>query len=94
MEEDYVEAIIQLPNNIFYNTGISTYVWLLTNKKDWEHRDKIQLIDASQAFEKLRKNQGSRNCTIDPNAREMILRAHKNFTDEDIVEATTSATTA
>ena len=81
-----MEAIIQLPNNIFYNTGISTYVWLLTNKKDWEHRDKIQLIDASQAFEKLRKNQGSRNCTIDPKAREMILRAHKNFTDEEIVE--------
>ena len=86
VESDLVEAIIQLPNNIFYNTGISTYVWLLTNKKDWEHRDKIQLIDASQAFEKLRKNQGSRNCTIDPKAREMILRAHKNFTDEEIVE--------
>lgn len=86
VEEDYVEAIIQLPNNIFYNTGISTYVWILTNKKDWEHRDKIQLIDASQAFEKLRKNQGSRNCTIDPKAREMILRAHKNYTDEEIVD--------
>ena len=86
VESDLVEAIIQLPNNIFYNTGISTYVWLLTNKKDWEHRDKIQLIDASQAFEKLRKNQGSRNCTIDPKAREMILRAHHNFADEEIVE--------
>ena len=86
VEEDYVEAIIQLPNNIFYNTGISTYVWLLTNKKDWEHRDKIQLIDASQAFEKLRKNQGSRNCKIDDTAREMILRAHRNFIDEEIVE--------
>ena len=86
VEEDYVEAIIQLPNNIFYNTGISTYVWLLTNKKPWNHVDKIQLIDASQAFEKLRKNQGSRNCTIDPKAREMILRAHKNFADEEIVD--------
>lgn len=86
VESDLVEAIIQLPNNIFYNTGITTYVWLLSNKKDWEHRDKIQLIDASQAFEKLRKNQGSRNCTIDPKAREMILRAYRNFTDEEIVE--------
>ncbi len=86
VEEDLVEAIIQLPNNIFYNTGISTYVWLITNKKDWEHRDKIQLIDASQAFEKLRKNQGSRNCTIDPKAREMILMAHKNFTNEELVD--------
>ena len=86
VESDLVEAIVQLPTNIFYNTGISTYVWMLTNKKDWEHRDKIQLIDASQAFEKLRKNQGSRNCTIDPKAREMILRAHRNFTDEEIIE--------
>ena len=86
VESDLVEAIIQLPNNIFYNTGITTYVWVLTNKKPWDHVDKIQLIDASQAYEKLRKNQGSRNCTIDPKAREMILRAHKNFTDEEIVE--------
>ncbi len=82
VESDFVEAIIQLPNNIFYNTGISTYVWLLTNKKVWERKDKIQLIDASGAFEKLRKNQGSRNCTIDPKAQEMILKAHRNFTDE------------
>ena len=86
VESDLVEAIVQLPTNIFYNTGISTYVWILTNKKDWEHRDKIQLIDASQAFEKLRKNQGSRNCTIDPKAREMILRAHRNFTNEEFIE--------
>ena len=86
VESNLVEAIIQLPNNIFYNTGISTYVWLLTNKKSWDRVDKIQLIDASQAFEKLRKNQGSRNCTLDAQAREMILRAHRNFTDEEIVE--------
>lgn len=86
VESDLVEAIIQLPNNIFYNTGITTYVWVLTNKKSWDHVDKIQLIDASQAFEKLRKNQGSRNCTIDPKAREMILRAHRDFADEEIVE--------
>ena len=86
VESDLVEAIIQLPNNIFYNTGISTYVWLLTNKKQWDRVDKIQLIDASQAFEKLRKNQGSRNCKIDDTAREMIMEAHRNFTDEEIVK--------
>lgn len=86
VESDLVEAIIQLPNNIFYNTGITTYVWVLTNKKPWDRVDKIQLIDASQAFEKLRKNQGSRNCTIDDTARSMILKAHKNFVDEEIVE--------
>ena len=64
IENDLVEAIVQLPNNIFYNTGISTYVWLITNKKEERRRGKVQLIDASQAFNKLRKNQGSRNCTI------------------------------
>ena len=86
VESDLVEAIIQLPNNIFYNTGITTYVWVLTNKKPWDHVDKIQLIDASQAYEKLRKNQGSRNCKIDDTARGMILEAHRNFTDEEIVK--------
>lgn len=65
VENDLVEAIIQLPNNIFYNTGISTYCWILTNLKEERRRGKIQLIDASQAFDKLRKNQGDRNCTIE-----------------------------
>lgn len=66
LENDLVDAIIQLPNNIFYNTGISTYCWILTNNKAERRRDKVQLIDASQAYEKLRKNQGNRNCTIEP----------------------------
>ena len=64
IENDLVDAIVQLPNYIFYNTGISTYVWLITNKKEQRRKGKVQLIDASQAFHKLRKNQGSRNCTI------------------------------
>lgn len=64
IENDLVDAIVQLPNNIFYNTGISTYVWLITNKKEQRRKGKVQLIDASQAFHKLRKNQGDRNCTI------------------------------
>ena len=64
IENDLVDAIVQLPNNIFYNTGISTYVWLITNKKEPRRKGMVQLIDASQAFHKLRKNQGDRNCTI------------------------------
>ena len=79
VENDLVDAIIQLPNNIFYNTGITTYVWLLTNKKAEKRRGKIQLIDASQAFEKLRKNQGSRNCTITPDYQDAILKAYMDF---------------
>lgn len=79
IENDLVDAIVQLPNNIFYNTGISTYVWVLTNKKEEHRRGKVQLIDASRAYEKLRKNQGSRNCTITTTHAEMIIRAYNAF---------------
>ena len=79
LENDLVEAIVQLPNNIFYNTGITTYVWIITNKKEERRKGKIQLIDASQAFEKLRKNQGQRNCTIDAASRDRILAAYLAF---------------
>ncbi len=81
LENDLVEAIVQLPNNIFYNTGITTYVWIITNKKEERRKGKIQLIDASQAFEKLRKNQGQRNCMIDEKSRDMILAAYMAFDD-------------
>ena len=81
LENDLVEAIIQLPNNIFYNTGITTYVWIITNKKEDRRKGKIQLIDASQAFEKLRKNQGQRNCMIDESSRDRILAAYLAFDD-------------
>ena len=79
LENDLVEAIVQLPNNIFYNTGITTYVWIITNNKEERRKGKIQLIDASQAFEKLRKNQGQRNCTIDAASRDRILAAYMAF---------------
>ncbi len=82
LENDLVEAIIQLPNNIFYNTGITTYVWIITNKKEERRKGKIQLIDASQAFEKLRKNQGQRNCMIDESSRDRILSAYLAFNDD------------
>lgn len=83
IENDLVDAIIQLPNNIFYNTGITTYVWLLTNKKAANRKDKVQLIDASQAFEKLRKNQGSRNCTITAAYRDTILKTYMDFVEKE-----------
>jgi len=83
IENDLVDAIIQLPNNIFYNTGISTYVWVLTNKKQNARKGKVQLIDASQAYEKLRKNQGSRNCTISDQYRDAILKLYMDFAEQD-----------
>jgi len=64
IENDWLEAIIALPLNIFYNTGIATYIWVLTNRKA-EHREgKVQLIDASQWFQPLRRNMGKKNCAL------------------------------
>lgn len=83
VENDMVEAIIQLPNNIFYNTGISTYCWVLTNYKREERRGKVQLIDASQAAEPLRKNQGNRNCEITPKMRERIMQIYNEFSERE-----------
>ena len=92
LENDLVEAIIQLPNNIFYNTGITTYVWIITNKKEERRKGKIQLIDASQAFEKLRKNQGQRNCMIDESSRDRILAAYLAFdAGDDLATKNTEA---
>jgi len=64
VENDYLEAIIQLPNNLFYNTGITTYIWVLSNNKSVERRGKVQLINASAMFRKLRKNLGEKNCEL------------------------------
>lgn len=73
IESDYLEAIIQLPNNLFYNTGITTYVWVLSNHKAEKRKGKVQLIDASNLYQKLRKNLGEKNC---------------EFTDEHIHQIT------
>lgn len=62
IENDWLDAIIQLPNNLFYNTGITTYIWLLSNNKPSNRKGKVQLIDASQMYRKLKKNLGSKNC--------------------------------
>jgi len=64
IENDLLEAIIQLPNNIFYNTGITTYIWILSNKKSQKRKGKVQLIDASEMYQKLRKNFGNKNCEL------------------------------
>lgn len=66
IENDLLEAIIQLPNNLFYNTGITTYIWLLSNNKAAHRRGKVQLIDAGSLYRKLRKNLGNKNCEFAP----------------------------
>ncbi|GHD40757.1 type I restriction enzyme M protein [Marinobacter persicus] len=66
LENDLLDAIIQLPNNLFYNTGITTYIWLLSNNKPEHRRGKVQLIDANLLYRKLRKNLGNKNCEFSP----------------------------
>ena len=73
IENDWLEAIIQLPNNLFYNTGITTYIWLLSNNKQPERRGKVQLIDASELYRKLRKNLGAKNCELSPEHIDQIM---------------------
>jgi type I restriction enzyme M protein len=64
IENDWLEAIVALPLNMFYNTGIATYIWVLTNRKPEQRRGKVQLIDATQWFKPLRKNLGQKNCEL------------------------------
>ena len=74
IENDLVEAVIALPENMFYNTGIGTYIWVLSNKKEERRKGKIQLIDATAMKSPLRKNLGRKNCELTPDIREEILR--------------------
>jgi len=64
IENDWLEAIVALPLNMFYNTGIATYIWVLTNRKPEHRRGKVQLIDATQWYKPLRKNLGKKNCEL------------------------------
>ncbi|MCR9261209.1 MAG: type I restriction-modification system subunit M [Pseudomonadaceae bacterium] len=76
IENDMLEAIVQLPNNLFYNTGITTYIWLLNNNKPSSRKGKIQLIDANLLFKKLRKNLGEKNCEFTPKHIEEITQTY------------------
>lgn len=79
IENDLLDTIIQLPNNLFYNTGITTYIWLLTNAKPAERQGRVQLIDANLLYRKLRKNLGDKNCEFAPEHIEEIIAAYLNF---------------
>jgi len=78
IENDLLEAIVALPLNLFYNTGIATYIWVLSNKKPKHRKGRVQLIDATQWFKPLRKNLGKKNCELAP---EDIERISKTFLD-------------
>lgn len=81
IENDMLEAIIQLPENIFYNTGITTYIWLLSNNKPVHRRGKVQLIDASEMYEKLRKNLGNKNCKLNSGHIKEVTQAYLEMSE-------------
>ncbi|MEU6121861.1 class I SAM-dependent DNA methyltransferase [Streptomyces sp. NPDC047123] len=81
LENDLVDVIIALPTDIFFNTGISTYIWILDNAKRAERRGKVQLIDASDMWTRRRKSLGSKRREIDTAAREQIVKLYDSFTE-------------
>ncbi|MEZ7650002.1 MULTISPECIES: class I SAM-dependent DNA methyltransferase [Streptococcus] len=83
IEEDLIEAIIQLPENIFYNTPITTHIWILSNRKEEKRKGKIQLIDASSIKTSLRKNLGKKNCELSEENRQFILDEYLNFQESE-----------
>jgi type I restriction enzyme M protein len=83
IERDLVEAIIALPNNMFYNTGIGTFIWVLSNRKENRRKGKIQLIDATALKSPLRKNLGQKNCELTPELRNQIIKLYFDFEDNE-----------
>lgn len=84
IENDWLECIIALPKNIFYNTGIPTYVWIVSNRKAPHRKGKIQLINAVDLYVKLRKNLGDKNCELKQKHIEEITKLYLNFKESDI----------
>lgn len=84
IENDLVEAIIAVPENMFYNTGIGTFIWILSNKKEDRRKGKIQLIDATAMKSPLRKNMGKKNCEFTPEIRKEIVRLFLEMEESDV----------
>lgn len=84
IENDLVEAIIALPENMFYNTGIGTYIWILSNRKEERRKGKIQLIDATAMKSALRKNMGKKNCEFTPEIRREIMRIFMEMEQSEV----------
>ena len=83
IENDWLEAIVALPLNMFYNTGIATYIWVLTNRKPEHRRGKVQLIDATKWIQPLRKNLGKKNCELGEKDIERICKTFLDFEESE-----------
>ena len=84
IENDLLESIIAVPEKMFYNTGIGTFIWIVTNRKESRRKGKIQLIDATGLKSPLRKNLGEKNCEFTPEINEQILRAYMDFEETPV----------
>lgn len=84
LEKDYIEAIIALPTDLFYNTGIATYIWILSMNKRKERKGKIQLIDATSICHKLRKPLGNKKNEISPEERAKIVELYTRFEENEL----------
>lgn len=85
-ENDYLETLIALPNQLFFNTGIGTYIWILTNEKPLQRQGKVQLIDAREEYEPMRKSLGDKRHQINNESIVKIVNAYKNFNEEENVK--------
>lgn len=83
IENDWLEAIVALPLNMFYNTGIATYIWVITNRKPEKKKGKIQLIDATNWYQPLRKNLGKKNCELSEEDIKKIIEVFNNFEETE-----------
>ena len=83
IENDWLEAIVALPLNMFYNTGIATYVWVLSNRKPEHRKGKVQLIDSTRWSTPLRKNLGQKNCELSPENIQQIVDAFMDFEETE-----------
>ena len=83
IENDWLEAIVALPLNMFYNTGIATYVWILTNRKPDHRKGYVQLIDATSWYTPLRRNMGQKNCELSPENIQQICDAFLDFEESE-----------
>ena len=86
LENDLLEAIIALPTDLFYNTGIATYIWVLSKNKSKKRRGKVQLIDASGLYHKLRKSLGNKRNEITPEDRKRITELYANFEENELCQ--------
>ena len=93
IENDWLDAIVQLPNDSFYNTGIATYIWLISKEKPENHVGKVQLIDASKCYESRRKPIGNKRVDITEVCRNLIVRAYGEYRDAEYEDASADGKT-